>query len=239
MATDQYSLSADELLPGHKKCYRCKKPKPYTAFDLSSRSKDGRRGECKTCRKEYRKANSAILVKKQGTYVATHLSEHQAWRRDHRARNLEKLRAKDAGRYAKDPNRVRQQQARRRARLKQLPNTLAKEDSLFAFNYWDNACAVCGCQDTSIATLRLDHWVPVGSPLCPGTISGNMLPLCNTKKGTPAYHAGCNQSKHTKEGKGWLNDRFGDEFAAMKIAEIETFFELARSFALNRTSNNV
>jgi hypothetical protein len=108
---------------------------------------------------------------------------HQQWRRD----NPEK--AREHGRIST---------MRHRSRMRQLPTTFTQEDANFALQYWSDGCAVCGAKKGFWIGLAFDHWIPVSSPNCPGTVAENMLVLCQAIKGAPFGTPCCNQSKHKK-----------------------------------------
>jgi len=67
-----------------------------------------------------------------------------------------------------------------------------KKETLYFFGH---SCAVC----YSKTKLTWDHWIPVSSKLFPGTIMGNMIPLCNS----------CNSSKNNIDALSWLISKYG------------------------------
>lgn len=85
-----------------KRCYVCKATKPITEFGLQSRSKDGHRGECKSCRqlsesltldrrRAYKKANAeriAANTREWRARKAAHIAEYNE-------RNKERFRLAD------------------------------------------------------------------------------------------------------------------------------------------------
>ena len=48
-----------------KICYRCKKEKKLSEFGASKRVKDGKRGDCKECRKLLYNLNKNIILEKK------------------------------------------------------------------------------------------------------------------------------------------------------------------------------
>lgn len=79
-----------------------------------------------------------------------------------------------------------------------LPDCFTDDDWQRALTAFDHACAYCG--DSGVA-LAPEHFVPVSSPDCPGTIAANMLPAC----------ASCNSHKKDNDPRAWLAVRFGAE----------------------------
>lgn len=110
---------------------------------------------------------------------------------------------------------------RRRAREKHLPYTFTEEQYDFMLQYWAYACAICGNQEGFEWTLGLDHWIPLASPACPGTVAENMLPLCDGK-------GGCNTSKRHADGRAWLHRRYGTRKATSILRKIQQYFILVR-----------
>jgi|GEM_PF-1073844 len=101
---------------------------------------------------------------------------------------------------------------RRRARKQNLPHDLTLEEWQYCLDYWNNACAVCGDGED----IHADHWIALSNDDCPGTVVDNMIPLC----------AHCNATKHAIDAERWLREKFGDDVAVKKLAEIEAYFEL-------------
>jgi hypothetical protein len=107
---------------------------------------------------------------------------------------------------------------RRRARKRALPNIFTSIDRQRALGYFEALCAVCQRPtDGSSRALHIDHWIPLSSPDCPGTIPGNMVPLCGGADG-------CNNSKGSKNPRQWLIDKFGQAKAAEIMVRVEAYF---------------
>lgn len=100
------------------------------------------------------------------------------------------------------------------ARKNNLPNDFTDDDYSFALNYWNYKCAITGKE----CDLHFDHWIPLNSDNCPGTIPSNMIPIASY----------LNTQKQDKEPYQWLVDKFGSEFANEKIKEINDYFSLTR-----------
>lgn len=96
--------------------------------------------------------------------------------------------------YSKHPEKAYVRQQRRRARRQALPDNYTQADREYALIYWHYSCAVC----KSTNHIELDHWIPLNSPDCPGTILKNMLPLCRR----------CNRSKRYNDPLIWLRKRY-------------------------------
>lgn len=66
-------------------------------------------------------------------------------------------------------------EARRRARKRDLPNTLTGKDVEAIFIEYKHACAICGSNEN----VQLDHWIPLKVNAI-GTIYENSIPLCES-----------------------------------------------------------
>ena len=100
---------------------------------------------------------------------------------------------------------------RYRARKRNLLDTFTASEWEFALRYFGHACAYCG----STERITADHFIPLNSPECPGTVAGNMIPACGH----------CNSSKCDRDPVAWLVERFGDYRAHEILAIIGAYSE--------------
>ena len=114
--------------------------------------------------------------------------------------------------------------ARRKARKLNLPDNFTADDWECALNYFRNCCAVCGRQIGLWHRMAADHWIPLTSPDCPGTVAWNMVPLCHGVDG-------CNNSKKDKPPTDWLIEKFGPRKGRAILKRIEAFLESRKSDA--------
>jgi len=163
----------------------------------------------------------------QRAYAATHRAERTAYGRARRLKlkgvfpvallvSLEKDPAKEHTRAQK-----RLQQSRRNARKRALPATFTMEQREFMRQYWGFACVYCGNQDGFVWMLADDHFIPLNSPNCPGTVAHNMLPVCHGK-------GGCNNSKRFSHPHVWLVARFGPQRSRRIEAAIAVYFAVVK-----------
>lgn len=99
---------------------------------------------------------------------------------------------------------------RRLARLRDLPNTLSSQQWDDCQVYFGNACAYCGQRKE----LEMEHFIPLASPHCPGTVVTNIVPSC--------YQ--CNRSKQDKKPHKWLIGKFGTAEADIILKRIMDYF---------------
>jgi hypothetical protein len=192
-------------------------------------------------KREYRQQNAERIRERQREYTAAHREsirennnrwrqEHPDQNREHRRRYLEKHReeinekarlrrpinqAKQSERNRQwkiaNPDRVRVNHNRRRARKRDLADTFTASDWSIALRHFGNACAACG--QGLMFYSHQDHWIPITSEDCPGTVPHNMVPLCST----------CNISKHDTMPAEWLTKKFGLRKGRSILRRIEAF----------------
>lgn len=174
-------------------------------------------------------ANPMPAREQARAWRAANLERAREMDRAYRKANPERLREKARAWSLANPERTRENSRiraqNRRARLRDLPDTLTAVQSQFATEYWNGCCAYCGRQFYDLfneRALALDHYIPLSSPDCPGTVASNMLPACHGVDG-------CNNSKGNRDPKEWLEDRFGKRKARAILARIEAYFEVVRA----------
>lgn len=114
---------------------------------------------------------------------------------------------------------------RRRARKRGLPDNFTVDDWRYCLEYFHYRCVACGRQlDDLFGTHRAsaDHWTPLKSPECTGTIPENIVPLCSGK-------GGCNNSKSHRNAEEWLVNKFGRRKANEILARIQEYFAHVKS----------
>ncbi len=207
--------------------------------------------------------NAAAIAQRKKRYALAHSDEiaayHRAYYVAHRegkkaanqaryraltpekqARRREKSREWERRARAKNPLTFRVagriKQARRRARARHYPDTWTLADSRFALAYWQGCCAVCGRAEGFWYTIALDHWIPLTDPACPGTVPGNLVPLCHAKKGIPSALARpCNNHKGPAAPQTWLQDTYGPVKGRKHWRAIERFLAAHRAYAVGTT----
>jgi len=110
------------------------------------------------------------------------------------------------------------------ARKRGLPDDFTVDQWQRCLDYFNHCCAVCGRQMKDLFgthTVAMDHWIPLSSPDCPGTVAHNIVPLCHGE-------GGCNNSKGAKIPETWLKKRFGGRKAKAIVARIEAYFDWLR-----------
>lgn len=217
-------MSSDSTIP-LKRCNQCGETKPLEEFYSNKDAKDGRRSPCKACEAEsdrrYRAENSEERAEYQRLYRAANPEKVAEYQRRYRAENPEKI-AEGKHRWcAANPDALRANGQRRRARKQGLPDTFTAQDWQRCLDYFNGCCAACGRQLKdlfSTHTAAADHWIPLNSPDCPGTIPTNMVCLCHGK-------GGCNTSKQDTPAAEWLTEKYGTKKAVQILARIQAYFD--------------
>jgi len=174
---------------------------------------------------QYYQDNHEMLYAKQLVYNEGHPDAVKKWTTTRYARHGEEDNIRRKAWKKANPDKLATYDANRRARKRQVPNTWTHEQLAFMLDYWKHACAICGNPQGLFWTLANDHWVPLASPECPGTIATNMIPLCHG-------NGGCNNSKYYSEPRAWLIRRFGTKKAAKIEKTIYAYFaQVAHVFA--------
>lgn len=225
---------------------RAKKRADYNALSPEEREQEKakrrnhyatNRERIKQERKAKREANLAEERAKAKEYRLTHQEQARKTQAKadtkRRAKHLEQMRqrrikmgkeaynAEQRATERANPGAVRARRARRKARIRNLPNTWTKAEYTFMMQYWHFSCAICGNEEGFMWSIVGDHWVPLASPDCPGTIAENMLPLCNG-------NGGCNTFKQDRDPHTWLLERFGPRKAAQMEKAIAAYFLAVR-----------
>lgn len=216
-----------------KRCARCANSYPWAEFVFQRHSRDGMGSWCRSCRNTHWNQRYALKAPERALKAAARKQERERLKaltpKIKKPRNAEKHRKANATYRQRHPEKIRETErkarpkyldkhpelrrivkSRYRARKQNLPDTFTVEQWAFALSYWGNCCAICSCQESFWTTFAADHWIPLSSSTCPGTIAQNILPLCHGTNG-------CNNSKNDSEPHAWLLRRFG----ASKTAKLE------------------
>jgi len=120
-----------------------------------------------------------------------------------------------------------------RALAKGLPAYLTPDQWEACLVYWKSCCAVCGkgADEEHGIGLALDRWVPLEPYYSlaeenPGNVAWNVLPLCTAAMKSAR---GCNLTKSGRDPVKWLSNILNEEEAAVKLLEIQKYFELVKS----------
>lgn len=151
------------------RCGTCKKIKRLKEFYKDRTRPKGVSNNCKVCQDEYLKRRR----KKQGR---PDLVTRRKWAES----NRERLRIQDAKYRENNRDKMRLTEQRRRARVRNLPDTLTEEELKETLVFFDNKCSLCEEDE-----FELDHFIPISTNEG-GTTVGNIIPLCrrmNSSKG--------------------------------------------------------
>lgn len=212
---------SDSVSQPLKRCNKCGREYPATT-DWFNKNRSGLRPDCKNCHREYdrqyRQTNAETKRTYNRQYRLNNLEKERERIRQYRLTNPDNARTYRRQYRLNNPDVHRSSNQRRRARKLNLPDTLTSQDWQHALDYFDNRCAVCGRPIGLWHNLAVDHWIPLSSPDCPGTVATNVLPLCHGD-------GGCNNSKHDRDAHEWLVEKFGARKGGQIFARIQAYFD--------------
>lgn len=220
----------------------CGRELPATTefFNRHKKGKYGLRAICKMCSRAKHALYRYEHREQRRAYVEAHREEIREYRRTYYAEHREKAKSYNAAyhsahrkemlayavrRRERNPGRITPERRasfragwhRRRARKLALPNMFTASDLQRAHEYWGGLCPCCGKQVYDLfgeIKPHADHWIPLTSPDCPGTVPWNMLILCSR----------CNLSKNNKEPRTWVIEKFGKRQGAAILKRIDEYF---------------
>jgi len=175
----------------HKVCSKCEIDKLAIDFYNEPKKKDGLSYECRSCRIEKVRCWAAdnpdkvreIGRRKNRQYAADgrRLIYSRRWVARHPNHSKEYYRRT----FERDRVKKRLHEQRRRARLAGLPFKFDQKDEEDTMEMFGGVCAFCGAEGRQ----TMEHVVPVSRTDFPnpGTVRGNIMPLCkfcNDSKGT-------------------------------------------------------
>jgi len=114
-----------------------------------------------------------------------------------------------------NPEKDKAMQHRRLARKRGLPDTLTATEWRACLDYFEGCCAACGDTASLFSGLEADHFVPLSSPDCIGTVKENIIPLCRT----------CNTSKSGKDALAWATEKFGKHKGKEFMLKVQAYFD--------------
>lgn len=171
--------------------------------------------------REYRIENPDKKRDYDRAYAQMNQDKIRQYKREYRKTNQDAIRGymrEYQIEYRKNnPDKSRIRVLRRRARVRSLFDTFTESQWHDCLEYFGYACAVCGISFEDIP-VHADHWIPLSSDECTGTIVTNMVCLCSM----------CNLSKHDKMPDTWLREKHGIDKANEILKQVNTYFELVK-----------
>lgn len=131
-----------------KTCPKCHETKDVELFARSKRTRDGRDGHCKACRKAY----FANYYKRNAAQIQEGVASWQA-RNPRRVREIKQAWA------SRNPQSVNEAAARRRARLRHAPK-VEYIDRRYVYDRDGGKCHICG-RHVAFEVFTIDHLVPI------------------------------------------------------------------------------
>lgn len=188
-------------------------PSTLDYFPVDKARSDGLHSYCKACNSARNKSyfdRNYFKIKKVGLL--------------YRLRNKTKIAAKNKEWSRLNLQRKLINNQRRKARLNELPDTFTESDWNYAISYWNGCCATCGRPLNDLFGTHkaaMDHWIPLQSPDCPGTVAWNIVPLCHGIDG-------CNNRKRDTNPPEWVLQTFGKSKGKLILKAIDRYLALVR-----------
>jgi hypothetical protein len=218
---------------GHKKCTKCEQIIPATReyFYGDNRAYDGLQQRCKPCQlaaqkehdmKDYQAYREKERIRLRAYYRKNKEKVIKRTMEIHQRNKLKTNATRRKWRH-NNPEKTRTEKLRRRARERNVPDTLTPQDWQRCLDYFNHRCAVCDRPVGFWHILAADHWIPLSDsrPDNPGTVSWNIVPLCHGD-------GGCNNSKNNRPAEQWLIKRFGKRKAAEILKRVTAYFDMVK-----------
>lgn len=197
-----------------------RKNNPDRANDASRKWQQNNREKSRANTKAWRSKNFDKSRAYRKRYHAENRDKRNAESKLYRKNNLEKMKGLDRAWAKRNPDKVRVKASRRRAIKRGLPNTFCVTDWNNVLEYFEDRCAYCGNQQglLTFTKFQQDHFIPLTSLDCPGTVPENIVPAC----------ADCNNNKRDQYPHEWIVSRFGERNAREILTRIERYFEMVK-----------
>lgn len=218
-----YAENRDELL-AQKRADRAANPEKYRERDRKRLARPVNREKKRERARKYYAADPEKHRRQARESQARHKERRSAYNRQYRTANAEKLKEyvrsyqKEWGHSDRGKEVRRAIKLRYRARKSGLLDNFTPADWQYALDYFGGCCAACGRQPGLWHTLAADHWIPLASSDCPGTVAWNIVPLCHGNDG-------CNNQKFSNNPADWLIEKFGPRKGRAILRKIEAFLE--------------
>lgn len=188
--------------------------------------------------RDYCERNPAARTEANKKWHRLHKDQANQGSREYYYENLDKERARSAAyrdehrdeinarqRANRDLDKDRIKSQKRRAKQRGLPSNFTTTDWYDCLDYWNGCCAYCGQSAGLWHVIAADHFIPMTSPDCPGTVPTNIVPACHAKKGG---QGGCNNTKNDKDTQQWLVEKYGIRKASKIMKRIHEYFDSLR-----------
>lgn len=231
-ASNQHSHGRTEMATPDstpiKTCTKCGKDFPATLehFYKEKGGKYGVAARCKKCHnaittpnaRAWKAANPERAKQHQKTYDEKHSEQNRdrqkRWQQEQPDQYRESNRNARRKWRKNNPEANLALEQRHRAKKRSLPATLTEQEWRQSLAYFDHHCAYCGQAFDDAHPLTVDHFIPLSSPECPGSVIGNVLPACQS----------CNTSKGNSKPREWLIRKFGFDNTGRILARIQAYF---------------
>lgn len=206
---------------------------PETNREYQARHREAHREQLNERARQRRAENPQVHRERDRRYRERHPEKAKETQRESKRKarriNPDKFRVYDRA-YSKTPKgRLNDSVVGhiKRARKRALPHDFTVADWQYCLNYWNHRCCICGKTQGFWHAISQDHWIPITDkrPNNPGTVPGNILPMCHALKDGEDC---CNSNKKNKDPIQWLTERVGSAKAAKILKKINEYFATVR-----------
>jgi hypothetical protein len=171
------------------------------------------REEIREKSKTWRKANREYLIEAAKKWNRKNPEKHAKHSRDYHKNHPDRVLKQKQQYRENNRNRVYLLRHKREARKRGLPDTLSTEQWEICLRYFNFRCAYCGCKSD---TFHRDHFIPLASSHCTGTVVTNIVPAC----------VSCNCSKNSSDPIVWINSMFDLDTSKKILNKIYIYFSM-------------
>lgn len=161
-----------------KECTGCGEVKTLDAYHNAKKGKFGKAAKCRDCKSkqiaEWGAKNAEHRAEANAKYRKENADKIRESNARYRERNKDEIKKRQKRDYMQNGDRWRRHVLKRRARKRELPDTLTSEQVIELHQHFEGKCALC-----DEPAEHLDHFIPLASGHG-GTIMENMVPLCST-----------------------------------------------------------
>ena len=181
-------------------------------------NREERLAQSKAWSQSHPESNKAAVKR----YNQKHKEEIRARQRKYRQETSEQRQAYHKKYKSENREFCRLQTARHRARKRKLAASFSVNEWETTLEYFNHCCAYCGSPAGLWHRIVQDHFIPLSSPDCPGTIASNIVPACHAIRDG---ENSCNPSKSNTHPLDWLIRRFGKKKGTEKYLSIKAYLD--------------
>ena len=159
------------MIKSTKKCSKCGEVQDIDMFSKANAHKDGHKGQCKVCVKEYYKNNKDKIKEQKKEYNKNNKDRIKERQKKYYENNKDRIKEYDKEYRENNKDRIKEYREthrieykayvhKRRARIKSNGGSYTKAQWLECLEFFDYKCAYSG-EPLTVDTASVEHVVPV------------------------------------------------------------------------------